>query len=406
MPTSRRALLVSISAIPLAGCTGETVPETESTTTQSRTEIPDGETATATPSAPEPPEQVDSSWPMPAADQGRSNFAPAATGPTEEVSLLWEAPTDDAGLSQPVLSDGVVYVGGDSGTVRALSARTGARQWQQSVGVATGTPWLYEDRLYVPTTDGLVALRSRDGVEQWRVDEPDCAGFLVSSHGSYYVRDTETPALVAHSLDGTKQWEQELTDVWSPALFAGPDMVFVGTDHHWSEPWRFSPEGNLRMENRPLLEGDDFPVARCYLDGVVYSSTPIFGKVSTYDASGGAYERQSRFVPSGSNAGGARYLGANGRTVFVYNHDRNQMVGLRDGEAVVRSDTIRDVVARPVLTSETMLVPTENRLHCFDPSSGDERWARSRDGIGTRLAVADNLLYTTAGGTVRAFRPA
>jgi outer membrane protein assembly factor BamB len=444
---SRRTLLASLGTVPLAGCLGDTAPRERS---ESATDTPDESDQTQTPA---PPDQVESSWPMPAGDPGRSNFAPDASGPTEEIALLWETQIDDTDLSQPVLSDGLVYVGGDSGTVRALSARTGAEQWQQSVGAATGAPWvreerLYvptddgivslqsgdgteqwqqsvgaatgapwvrEERLYVPTDDGIVSLQSGDGTEQWRVSEPDRAGFLVAAHGVYYVRDVETPVLVARSLDGRKRWERELTDIWSPYLFASSDTVFLGTDHHWGVPWRFSPDGEVLMEERPVLGGDDLPVARCYFDEAVYSSTPIFGKVSTFDATAGMLAKQWRFVPSGSSPAGARFLAVNGETVFVYNQDRGQIVGVRGdetesqadgrGEVVVRYDGIGDVVARPVVTSDAVLVPTETRLHCLDPESAERHWQRSRDGIGTGFIVADDLIYTTVDGTIRAFRP-
>jgi outer membrane protein assembly factor BamB len=406
---SRRTLLASLGTVPLAGCLGDTAPRERS---ESATDTPDESDQTQTPA---PPDQVESSWPMPAGDPGRSNFAPDASGPTEEIALLWETQIDDTDLSQPVLSDGLVYVGGDSGTVRALSARTGAEQWQQSVGAATGAPWVREERLYVPTDDGIVSLQSGDGTEQWRVSEPDRAGFLVAAHGVYYVRDVETPVLVARSLDGRKRWERELTDIWSPYLFASSDTVFLGTDHHWGVPWRFSPDGEVLMEERPVLGGDDLPVARCYFDEAVYSSTPIFGKVSTFDATAGMLAKQWRFVPSGSSPAGARFLAVNGETVFVYNQDRGQIVGVRGdetesqadgrGEVVVRYDGIGDVVARPVVTSDAVLVPTETRLHCLDPESAERHWQRSRDGIGTGFIVADDLIYTTVDGTIRAFRP-
>ena len=50
-----------------------------------------------------------------------------------------------------------------------------------------------------------------------------------------------------------------------------------------------------------------------------------------------------------------------------------------------------------------MLLPTTDGLRCLDPADGRERWALPV--VTDRLAVADDLLYAAADGSVRAYRP-
>lgn len=71
----------------------------------------------------------------------------------------------------PVLSDGLVYAGGQRGTVEAIDARTGEVLWRQTVGVAIVAPLtLRGEDLYVPTTGHLLRLDRRDGTRRAELD--------------------------------------------------------------------------------------------------------------------------------------------------------------------------------------------------------------------------------------------
>jgi len=62
---------------------------------------------------------------------------------------------------------------------------------------------------------------------------------------------------------------------------------------------------------------------------------------------------------------------------------------------------------RPVVTAETVPVPTADLPHCFTPADGTRRWAVPTDGLAeATLAVADDIVYAAVDGTVRAHRPA
>ncbi|WP_372912375.1 PQQ-binding-like beta-propeller repeat protein [Salinigranum sp.] len=65
-----------------------------------------------------------------------------------------------------------------------------------------------------------------------------------------------------------------------------------------------------------------------------------------------------------------------------------------------------DLAGRPVVARETVLVQAGGELHCFDPEDGSRRWSRAAADLGPRVAVADDLVYTTHDGTVRALRGA
>ena len=102
---SRRTLLASAGVAALAGCLGGD-DDPGDTPTETPTDTPEADTATATPTAtaeptPATPDSVDSAWPVPDHDSGRSNYAPGASGPTDPVAQLWTTAVG-ASLSAPV----------------------------------------------------------------------------------------------------------------------------------------------------------------------------------------------------------------------------------------------------------------------------------------------------------------
>ncbi|MFC7132145.1 MULTISPECIES: PQQ-binding-like beta-propeller repeat protein [Salinibaculum] len=387
---SRRALLAALGSVgsaALAGC-GNLADGSQSS---SPTETP---TATAR-SEPAVPDSIDSDWPVPAADPGRSNHVPGRVGPTEDVDELWATGTDTT-LSGPVVADETAYVGGRDGTVRAVNARTGDTRWTRSVGAAAATPWAVEDSLYVPTADGVVALAA-DGTERWRHDVGEPMGFVAADHGVYVLHLGDPPVVVGYDRgDGTERWRTDLREPMGETLFATDDAVVASSGHRGTYPWRLDPETG--EESGPELGPTDRPVERFVVDDTVYSA--FFGVVEAHPLTedGGGWSRA--FGTGQLVAGGARH---------VYAASRGDDGGLtalapEDGTTEWEVD-VGAGAARPVVTDAAVVVRTDGAVRCFDPVDGTERWQRTADGIGEQFVVVDDLLVTTDGGTVRAFRP-
>ena len=422
---SRRAVLASIGTFALAGCTAgdgatddspqgsspTTASETDPSPTTTRNPTTASEPTTSTPTPdPELPSTIDSGWPMPGHDPGRSNFAPEITGPTEQVAELW-AVTADGGLSAPVLAEGILFVGSENGTVLSLDARTGEERWRQSVGGAAFTPRVMDGRVYVPTGSSTVALAVHDGREVWRVDAPDRidasrsneerrATLLVAAHGAYWLSDGDAPEVVALALEnGSERWRREIHDPWSGPLFANEDAVFLSTGTHGRIPWRFDP-GSGTVADEPQ-RGNDFPAERFVLDGTVYAVDHFFGIVhgDGWTTGRDAFATGPDYWLSGGES--AVYYVPN-----VRGAPTTQLFALSqaDGEKAWSAEVGAGMASRPVVTAETVLVRTEDALACFDPADGTERWRRSSDDVGERFVVADDVLFTTDGNAVRAFR--
>ncbi|MDS0260182.1 PQQ-binding-like beta-propeller repeat protein [Haloarcula sp. S1CR25-12] len=410
---SRRALLASLGTAALAGCVsddGEQSPSPTSEPTSGAPAIPDGD--------PDLPDTLDSAWPVPGAEPGRSNYAAGATGPTAAVAGLW---TTDLGasLTDPVVAGETLYVGADE-ALHAVDARTGDQQWQQSLSGTAETPWVVGESVMVPTDSGVAALAVADGSERWNADLPSKvdAGVFAADHGVYALVDGEEPTVVAFdSASGTERWRTALTGGPSTAhLFASDDAVFISSGGSGSTPWRLAADTGDIVGEKPGIATDS-PSPRFYRDGTVYSRDFLPAAVDARPAPGtdsGSQWREHIWVTGlGPLSAGADHLYciAPGDSVEPRDDSPDDgpglyALGLADGlRAWSTTDLDAATAGRPVVTDGAVLVPTADTLHCFDPADGTQRWTVPGDDIGETVVAVDDLIYTTDGETVRAFRP-
>lgn len=377
---SRRSLLAALGVAGVAGCLGRG----------------DGSVG--------PPAAIDSDWPAPGYDHRRTYATDEASGPTSRVAELWASSTE-AGLSAPVVADGRVLVGGDDGVVRALDAVTGELDWDSSVGGTAGTPRVRDGLVYAPTGEAVVALDAADGSEMWRQPTPDREGLLLGPHGLYTVGPSgETGRVVARTpADGTERWRTELEGDWTSNAFANDDTLFVPVGGR-GQPWAIAPETGETHQDR-LVAAEDGSEAQLCRDGRVFAAEPFFGSVDAWALTGDPYERAWH---QGIDAYTGFALAAGQRNVYVHakNGDSPGLYALSvsDGTEAWYDESVAPVRGRPTVASDAVVVRTSERLRCFDPSDGTELWRHPGDGVGSAPALVDDMLFTTVGDTVRAFR--
>src|SRR5262245_53571492 len=86
---------------------------------------------------------------------------------------LWRISGTDGSTSTPAVFGGVVYFGNWDGTLRAVSAATGAPIWtrQLSTAVIDDSPLVVGDTVYIGDgTGNLHAVNRETGVPRWSVD--------------------------------------------------------------------------------------------------------------------------------------------------------------------------------------------------------------------------------------------
>jgi outer membrane protein assembly factor BamB len=438
---SRRAVLATLGTVAVAGCLSEGDPEpatdipgdetpttsptpagtpTRSPTdvhtvsgtepgqgTPSRTDSPDSDPSTGTDAstpegAPRTPSGVESDWPVPGADAGRSN-AVVAAGPTEAVAELWRfsAPAE---LSDPVVADGTLYAGRADGRVHAVDAATGERLWAAATGDNAGTPSVVDGRLFVPLGSGIVALDPENGDEQWYTETPNRRGSLVADHGVYWI-DERGPTVVALSpADGSEQWRTDIADPWQARIFASESRVFVSSGPYDNRYWRLDAADGTQY-NDPPRRGADFPAEQCYRAGTVYAVDAFFGNVDAKPVSDAGVD-WNQGVPPGGGAGGGPLAVGDERVYYAANVDDEPgltALSVADGTEEWTADVTPTITARPAVGNGAVIVQTDDGFRSFDPADGSRQWASGVD-TGSDVVLADDLAFTTVGSAVVAYR--
>ena len=144
----------------------------------------------------------------------------------------------------PLLDNGVVYVegkqgpGGESLTLFAMRASDGTLLWSKSLGSAPGPlvdqPQIVNGVIYVVNgVDGLIALKETDGSLLWQHSADQVYGPFVVANGLVQINGGDG-VLALRASDGTVAWKSAITSLDSvssagPAEVIDDGIVYVAT---------------------------------------------------------------------------------------------------------------------------------------------------------------------------------
>jgi hypothetical protein len=190
-------------------------------------------------------------------------------------SVRWSTPTGSAPTGEPVVADGVVYVGTFGDQVQALDAKTGERLWATKAGSDTGRPALVGDTLVVGSGgEQMLHGISRTGRPLWDVTNDKVYGgryFTCVPFGGLGVTASDYELVALDPADGSTVWSFRFTDEGNqysdPTVFG--DTVYVrhgstlyGVNRKGKQTWHRRVEGGASI-------GTQTPVVR---DGRVYAA--------------------------------------------------------------------------------------------------------------------------------------
>jgi outer membrane protein assembly factor BamB len=141
----------------------------------------------------------------------------------------------------PVIADGAVYAMSHSGSLVAISLRTGERIWSQPAG-GLHAPWVAGDFIYVVTSEAqVVCLNRLTGQIHWieqldLFENPDnrenriaWSGPLLAS-GRVFLTSSRGDAVLLNAYDGSVIREYELRDDVFVAPVIANETIYVVTD--------------------------------------------------------------------------------------------------------------------------------------------------------------------------------
>ena len=182
------------------------------------------------------------------------------------------------------IGGGTAYFGDLRANVYAVNARTGRLVWMASVedhpaARVTGSPKLYQGRLYVPVASreewlsasskyecctfrgSVVALDAATGKQLWKT-------FTIE----------EAPRPTVKTKEGTQRWGPSGVGVWtSPTIDARRGVLYVGTGDGYSDPATRYSDSILALD----LAGGRIVWARQITEGDVFNGNCIQARQST-----------------------------------------------------------------------------------------------------------------------------
>jgi outer membrane protein assembly factor BamB len=187
------------------------------------------------------------------------------------------------GISQPVVADGRVYAGLDTGKLVALDLASGQLLWEESVSAPSGRseierlvdldadPVLADGSLYAVSYGGqLIALDAASGKLRWRQALSSYSGLAVDGE-RVYASDRDGRVWALNRSSGTVLWQQEglkHRQLTRPVVHDG--LVAVGDFEgyvHWLSPEDGSLRGRLDAARSALVAPPLVSGSRLYLLG-------------------------------------------------------------------------------------------------------------------------------------------
>ncbi|MEV0909174.1 caspase, EACC1-associated type [Streptomyces hokutonensis] len=309
---------------------------------------------------------------------------------------LWSFQTDNCVRSTPTVVDGVVYVGGDGGSLHAVDTATGERRWSRALdaGPVRSTPAVRGDLVYATARRILFATDTGTGQGRWdfgerRADVSATVGVVadrvcVANSGTVFVLDAET---------GTKHWGYAVGMTphrW--VVMDGPVAIVGNTGNHVYAVDAYSQrrKWGTRVADSPVSG------APALSDGILYVGNQR-GEVHALETSYG--QRKWRY-DTGSPIRSAPTV-ANG-TVYVGNDDeRLYALDAATGEVKWRFTATGPVRTTPAVAGATVHFGSDDGcVYAVDTATGRERWRFPTGGPIVSSPVVDGgVLYVGSDDT-------
>jgi outer membrane protein assembly factor BamB len=339
----------------------------------------------------------------------------------------WAFPVGGAVRAAPIVARGVLFVGGDGGTLWAVDAATGAPRWRFSAATRIRAPALYSDgRAFVGCGDGKVyALNAQTGRILWRFDAggPVLAAPVMAS-STLVVATYPGLILGLDPTSGRLRWRTSAgSDLLDSEMAAYGGQVFLTTSG--GRLLALDGDGG----DTAWVAGDARPsgAPACAWSAVI---APARAGLFALEATGGAPLWRCEGAPSdgwlGAALGPARVYAAAGDALFALDAATGELLWTAEApsfSAAGRSDAggeafwpgglrkprpvPREQVMPPVLAAGVVFWPRGLALLAYDAADGDLLWESELPAAcASPAALWSGSLYLGAGdGNVYALSP-
>ncbi len=314
----------------------------------------------------------------------------------------------------PTVRDGLLFVASGDGEIYALNADTGAEQWRARTGGAISAGVGSDGRFVSVVTRGNEVVTFDNGREIWRkrvpsavVTPPLVAGERV------FVMGVDRAINAFDALDGRRLWTyvkpgDALTLAQAGVLSAFGNTLLVGQGQRLTalDPLRgtaqwevamATPRGTNEVERLADLLG---PVARL---GDRVCARAFQSAVACADAAKGS-------LLWSRNVGGVNAVGADAELVFGADaSDRISAWRASSGDVAWTNEKLlyRGLSGFAAAGPNVVFGDSDGFVHFLSTATGEQQLRLPTDGkavVGAPILVNGNLIVTTQGGGVFAFR--
>ncbi len=198
-------------------------------------------------------------WPMLAHDAARSGATPDEIHPPFERK--WYRLFPDEGLMtgvQPVIADGVVFIGTLHGTLHAIDAESGRDVWTtKSNGAILQACAASDGLVFFGSTSGAVqALHVRDGTPAWKVQTGAAIWNAPAvSEGTVFIGSRDGRLYAIEASSGRVRWSAPTGGplLSSPAVDAKAGRVYIGCED--MHVYAFDARDGKKVWQSPKLPG-------------------------------------------------------------------------------------------------------------------------------------------------------
>lgn len=310
--------------------------------------------------------------------------------PADTSRQLWRFDTGNRVIASPVISDGVLYIGGMNGVFYALDAKTGREKWHANAGAPISATAAVEGATVFFQTDAnvVLALDTATGQERWR------------HAGSKSVEWHNIPTRPDFS-----DWDYYAS---SPLLLNGLVVIGCGDSNVYAldaatgvERWHFQTGSRVRAT--PAADGRSVFVGG--FDGVMVALDLKTGaKKWSFKTAGNKYFPVGEIQSSAAVADGLVIFGSRdgvlyavdaktGGEVWKNSHKGSWVISspaVKDGRVYVGSSDAVFIRAVELKTGkEIWTTPVKTNVFSSPAIAGDNLYAGTFEGALLQLGLSD-----------------